>query len=81
MGRAVDWPWGVLGSDWALGSVGPGRLWGLGSEVGCGLSPGVCGVGAGLWTVPGVCWGQAVSWDQAGPKGLWGRDQTEVWGL
>ena len=77
----MDWPWGVLGSDWALGSVGPGRLWGLGLEVGCGLSPGVCGVGAGLWTGPGVCWGQAVSWDQAGPKGLWGRDQTEVWGL
>lgn len=46
-----------------------------------GWTLGSAGVRARLWTGPGVCWGQTVSWDQAGPWGLWDQGQAEVWGL
>lgn len=39
---------------WALGSVGPGWPWGLGSEVGYGLALGSVGLGPGCVLALGV---------------------------
>lgn len=87
MGRAVDWPWGVLELGWALGSGLGGRLWAgawdlLGLGLGC-VRAGLC---HGVGLAPGVCRSRAGPWYLGSGVGCgldpgicWGQGQAVDW--